>query len=93
MAETRVQIAYHFKFDPAQQIVGPVQIPEMITRTIAVGSEIIPQKVTSSSIPEADRAALLVEMEKQVREATRTAKPAGAAGANVGQNNEEISVF
>ncbi len=89
MAETRVQIAYHFKFDPAQEIVGPVRIPEMISRTIAVGDEVIPEKVASNSIPESDRAALLVEMEKQVREATRKAKPAGSTDTTT----KEISAF
>ena len=89
MAETRVQIAYHFKFDPAQEIVGPVRIPEMITRTLSVADEIIPEKVASSSIPDADRTALLIEMEKQVREATRTARPAGSDD----QPDEEISAF
>ncbi len=90
MAETRVQIAYHFKFDPAQEIVGPVRLPEMVSRTIAVGYEIIPEKVASSSIPESDRAALLAEMERQVIEATRKAKPIGSKDT---QPAEEISAF
>ncbi|WP_321367969.1 hypothetical protein [uncultured Desulfuromusa sp.] len=89
MAETRAQIAYHFKFDPAQEIVGPVRMPEMVSRTIAVGNEVIPEKVASSSIPEADRTALLIEMEKQVREATRKAKPVGETD----NQTQEISAF
>jgi hypothetical protein len=89
MSETRVQIAYHFKFDPAKETPGLIRIPELITRTIAVGDEIIPVKVSAGIIPEADRAAMLAEMEKQVREATRTARSADAPAAGAGDDKEE----
>lgn len=92
MSETRAQVAYHFKFDPAKETVGLVRLPEMITRTVAVGDEVVPEKVSSNTIPETDRAALLTEMEKQVVETTRTARPAGSTAA-AGDDKEEMSAF
>jgi len=92
MAETRAQIAYHFRFDPAKETPGLVRLPEMITRTLSVGEEIVPEKVSSAVIPEADRAALLAEMENQVREANRTAKPAGGS-ADAEADKDEMSAF
>jgi hypothetical protein len=79
MAETRVQIAYHFKIDPAQLVPGLVRLPEQITRTVSVGDEFKTEKVSPDSMQETDRAALVAEIEKQCREATRTARPAGAS--------------
>lgn len=92
MAETRVQVAYHYKFDPAKEIPGMARLPEMITRTLSVGDEIIPQKVSSESIPEADRAALLIEVEKQVADANRVAKPSGSSAVEV-KPADEMSAF
>lgn len=80
MAEIRVQVAYHFKTDPAKMTAGRVQFPEMITRTVSVGDEMVTEKVAVAALPAADRAVLVAEMEKQIREATRTAKPVGEGG-------------
>lgn len=93
MAETRVQVAYHFKIDPAQLTPGRVQLPEMITRTIAVGDAVIPEKVASAALSPADRAALLVEIENQVREATRTARPDGEPVADPAPVEDEERAF
>lgn len=97
MAEIRVQIAHHFKIDPAQLTPGAVRLPEMITRTVSVGDEFTTEKVAVSSLPPADRAALVAEIEKQAREATRTAKPASAgappAAPGEAEAEEEMSAF
>lgn len=95
--EIRAQIAYHFKLDPAQLSACAVRIPEMITRTISVGDELVTEKVASEIISPADRAALLREIDKQVREATRTARPAGSEGIDwqvaAKQRADEMSAF
>ena len=90
--EIRAQVAYHFKIDPS---IGRT-MPEMITRTIAVGDEIITEKVSSAALSASDRSILLVEIDKQVREATRTARPAGSPAAPVADSEEdedEMSAF
>jgi hypothetical protein len=81
MSEIRAQIAYHFKIDPAKLVTGLVRIPEQITRTVSVGAELVTEKVSPDCLLPADRAAIISEIEKQVVEATRTAKPIGAAAA------------
>jgi hypothetical protein len=91
--EMRAQVAYHFKFDPAQLIPGAVRLPEHITRTVTVGSELRTEKVSSACLPAADQGALLEEMEKQVQEATRTARPAGAAAETKSEPEDEMSAF
>lgn len=94
MATIRVQVAYHFQLDPAQLTPGAVRIPEMITRTIAVGEEMKTEKVASDLLSPTDRAALVVEIEKQVKEATRTARPAGSPDTpDVVSEEEEESAF
>lgn len=93
MAEIRVQVAYHFKIDPAKQAPGLVRIPEQITRTVAVGDEVRPEKVSPDSIPAADQAVILAELEKMVAEATRTARPAGAAPLEDKPQAKEMSAF
>ncbi len=82
MAEIRVQIAHHFKLDPAQLTPGAVRLPEMITRTVSVGEEFVTEKVAFLALPSADRHVLVEAIEKQVREQTRTAQPVGAATAD-----------
>jgi hypothetical protein len=79
--EVRAQISHHFKIDPAKLAPGLVRIPEQITRTVSVGDELTTEKVSSECLSPDDRAAILAEIEKQTREATRTARPAGAAPA------------
>lgn len=74
--ETRVQVAYHFKVDPAKLIPGAVRLPETITRTVAVGDEMKTEKISSSVLSPTDRAALIAEIEKQTAEANRVARPA-----------------
>lgn len=76
MAEIRVQVAYHFKLDPAGLTPGAVRIPEMITRTISVGEELITEKVASAALSLTDRAALVVEIEK-AGEGGHPHRPAG----------------
>jgi hypothetical protein len=96
MAETRVQIAYHFKIDPAQLVPGAIRLPEQITRTVSVGEEFTTEKVGTDSLPPHDRQALRDELEKQAREATRTARPAGAPPEEqtaAGNESEELSAF
>ena len=74
MAEVRVQVAFHFTFDPAKQLAA---LPEEITKTIAVGDKVTPEKVQSGKvIGDATRTAMLIEMEKLVLAAQKTAKPA-----------------
>jgi hypothetical protein len=96
MAEIRIQIAHHFKIDPAQLVPGLIRLPEQITRTVSVGDEFSTEKVSLGSLPDADRIALIAEIEKQTREATRTAQPAGKASASSltsGDVKEELSAF
>ena len=82
MAQTRVQIAYNFQIDPAQQVPGLVRIPEQIIRTVSIGTEIVTtEKVSPDCLSPADRADLIAAIEKETAEATRTAKPAGASAA------------
>lgn len=101
MAEQRAQVAYHFKFDPAQLIPGAVRLPETITRTIAIGEEIRPEKIPSSSLNPSDRAALVAEMEKLAAQANRVARPVDelpaepvpATGPAAAAESEEESAF
>ena len=72
MAKIRVQVAIHFEFDPATQL---ADIPEEITKTIAIGDELIASKVPASSISLADTTKIILEMDKQVFEAQKKAKP------------------
>lgn len=94
MPEIRAQVAYHFKLDPAT-MTGPVRLPEQITRTVSVGEHLHTEKVASIALPVADRVDLLAEIEKQAREATRTAKPVGEAAPAAGADpaEEEMSAF
>ncbi len=95
--EVRAQIAFHFKIDPAKLVPGLARIPEQITRTVSVGDELTTEKVSADCLSPADRAAILVELEKQTREATRTARPAGSAQpaepAQASAEAEEMSAF
>ena len=98
MAETRVQIAYHFKVDPAQLTPGAVRLPEMITRTVSVGDDFTTEKVALISLPPADRRTIAEELDKKVREATRTARAAGdSQGDDLSpesqDDKEEMSAF
>lgn len=102
MAETRVQVAYHFKIDPAKLVAGMdperIPLPEQITRTVSVGDELTTEKVASMSLAPYDRSALRAAIAKQVPEATRTAKPIGDASAPESSikpenEDEEISAF
>jgi hypothetical protein len=98
MAEIRVQVAYHFKIDPAKLEPGKVRLPEQVTRTVAIGEEMITEKVSIGCIPIPDVEQLTAELEKQVREATRTARPAGSPGPvsgdeEPGEHKEEMSAF
>jgi hypothetical protein len=95
--EVRAQVAYHFKIDPAKLTPGRIQLPDQITRTVSVGDEMTTEKVSSLAIPVSDRVVLIVELEKQTAEQTRTARPAGAATTTTvaGQpaEDDEMSAF
>ena len=98
MAETRVQVAYHFKTDPAQLTPGAVRLPEMITRTVSVGDDFSTEKVALTSLPPADRRDLEAAIDKKVREVTRTARPAGSAppadlASPEPEDEDELSAF
>jgi hypothetical protein len=100
--ETRVQVAYHFKIDPAKLIAVTdperIALPEQITRTVSVGDEFDTEKVAAQSLSPWDRTALREAIAKLIPEATRTAKPIGspsAPGINVASagDDEELSAF
>jgi hypothetical protein len=93
--EIRVQIAHHFKIDPAKLAPGLVRLPEQITRTVSVGEEFSTEKVSIDCLSAADRATLVAELEKQTREATRTARPAGSAPLPeaAAESEDELSAF
>jgi hypothetical protein len=92
--EIRVQIAYHWKADPANLIPGAVRIPDMITRTIAVGDDFKTEKVSSACLTPTDRAALIAGLGKQTEEANRVAMPAGeAAPVAAVEASDEMSAF
>lgn len=99
MAEIRVQIAYHFKINPSDLLPGQIRLPEQITRTVSVGEELITEKVATETLPSWDRETLHEQLDKQCREATRTARPAGSAPAATAENpadiqqEDEISAF
>jgi hypothetical protein len=82
MSEIRVQLAYHFKIDPAKlsagTIVDRVPLPEQLTRTVSVGDDLITEKVTLGDLSPLDRSALREMIHKQIKEATRTARPVGS---------------
>ena len=91
--EIRVQVAYHFKIDPAKLSPGLVRLPEQIIRTVSVGDELITEKVATECVPPTDRAVLISEIEKQVSVATRTARPAGSTVPTEEAASEEMSAF
>lgn len=93
--EIRVQVAYHFKIDPAKLAPGLIRIPEQITRTVTVGEEFFTEKVSNDCLSHADCAAIVSDLEKLTREATRTARPAGSAllPEAVAEEQEELSAF
>jgi hypothetical protein len=96
--ETRVQVAYHFKIDPAKLVPGQIRLPEQIIRTVSVGDDLTTEKVSLESLSSWDRDALRDALEKQTCEATRTARPAGSApaptlGTDHKIEDDEISAF
>lgn len=93
MSEIRIQVAYHFKIDPAKQLPGAVLLPEQITRTVAVGDDFTPEKVSLDSLPLADQAIIREVLEKKVAEATRTARPAGSPAPVPAAAADEMSAF
>lgn len=102
MAEIRVQVAYHFKIDPAQLTPGLISLPEQIIRTVSVGDDFSTEKVSGNCLSLEDRSRLQVEIDKQCVEATRTARPVvdgetvaetPAAGMAGSKAQDEISAF
>ncbi|HQA80569.1 MAG TPA: hypothetical protein PLV96_07210 [Methanoregulaceae archaeon] len=76
MAEVKVQIAVHFKIDPAKQSIGLIDYPGTVNKTVSIGDHIIPSTVSFSEAfrPE-DLGEITKELEKLALESTRTAKP------------------
>jgi len=96
--EIRAQVAYHFKIDPAKLTTTDperIPLPEQITRTVSVGEELHTEKLSTIALPPADRSSLRKMIADQVKEATRTARPAGAASVEEepAPAEEEVSAF
>ena len=76
MAEVKVQIAVHFKIDPAKQSIGLIDYPGTVNKTVSIGDHIIPSTVGfSEAFGPDDLSEITKELEKLVLDATRTAKP------------------
>ena len=73
MPDVRVQVAFHFTFDPAKQL---AEIPTEITKTLAVGDVLVPEKVASAIFAGPTKAKILDEMSKLVVKHQKKAKPA-----------------
>ena len=71
--ETRMQVAYHFKFDPAKTNIGQFEFPENVTRTITAGDRITPTKVRIEDVPADALEQLQAEAERLILEAHKTA--------------------
>ncbi len=72
MSEIRIQIALHFKWDPAKDALA---IPEEITKTIAIGDEITPVKVPGALISGKTAELIRSKMTELQIKAKKTAKP------------------
>ena len=71
--DTRMQVSYHFKFDPAKTNLGQFEFPETVTRTITAGDRITPQKVRIEDVPADALEQLQAEAERLILEAHKTA--------------------
>jgi hypothetical protein len=73
MADTRVQIAVHFTWDPAKD---EVAIPKEVTTTTVVGDDYLDtKKISSAFMSEDKKNELLLEMSKLKKKAGRKAQP------------------
>ena len=81
MAKERVQIVYHYSFDPAQMSIGEIEIPDQITCTVSVGdAPPVPKKVSRENLSAEDRALIKQMMEQRILSANKTAQPKDAEG-------------
>lgn len=82
MAEVKVQIAVHFKIDPAKQSIGLIDYPGTVNKTVSIGDHIIPSTESfSGAFGSVDLSEITKELEKLVLESTRTAKPITSSGS------------
>ena len=56
----KVQHSKHFKFDPAKQNIGAIVLPETVMLTIAVGEEIVSEKLPLNEAFTAEEQAKLI---------------------------------
>lgn len=90
MEEVRIQVAFHCTIDPAAQIIGDINYPVQVQRTIVVGDEIEVSKVNFESIFNSEIFNSVDEMaNKVVAEHLRTAKPITTPKAASVQNVTE----
>jgi len=97
--ETRVQVASHFKIDPAKQTLGAIEYPDKVTVTLSIGDELIPSKVDFDVAFSAEQRAeieeklntLIIESGKKAQKVSDPAYTASANSANqsVTPDNEE----
>jgi ribosomal protein L12E/L44/L45/RPP1/RPP2 len=77
--EQRVQIATHFKIDPAKEKIGAINYPEMVQVTLAVGDKMDVKKVSFDMAITPEQKAKIDEFMKElILESGRTAKAVSA---------------
>lgn len=81
MAETRVSYSLHFLTDPAKQVIGMIEIPGQITKTIAIGEKIITEKVDVASLPTEAIEQIKAEIGNLAIEQGRKARPVATPAA------------
>lgn len=72
MPDVRVQVAYHFTFDPAKSL---AELPEEVTRTLVVGEHMTLAKFPSLDLEDEVYAEMMKEMDKLVFKTMKKAKP------------------
>lgn len=76
MAEVRVQVAFHFKIDPARQNIGLIEYPDTVMKTVSVGEEVVPSKLSFIEAFTGDDKAIIEEkLMALVEESLCTARP------------------
>jgi len=76
MAEVRIQVAFHFKIDPAKQNIGLIEYPDMVMKTVSVGEDIVPSKLPfTEAFSGEDKAIIEEKLMVLVEESLRTARP------------------
>lgn len=76
MAEVRIQVAFHFKIDPAKQNIGLIEYPDMVMKTVSVGEDIVPSKLPfTDAFTGEDKSIIEEKLKALVEESLRTARP------------------